>query len=264
MKQKLTNPIPLLRLGIQKHRLIIKLVLITFILSIFQSNINYLGASNLNANSDNLLQQITITGVVKDNSGQAMPGVSVRVEGTTIGTLTDVNGRYTIEVPRTDMELVFSFVGYAVLSEPLNGRTVVDVTMEETMEALEEIVVVGYGTQRKKDVTSAIAVVDAEAISKAPVSNVTSALVGLSPGIEVQSNQGQPGTLPTVRIRGVGSTNTTDPLYVVDGIPMDYAFIEVQDVESMQVLKDAASCAIYGSRGANGVIIITTKSGRKG
>lgn len=257
MKQKLTNPIPLLRPGIQKHRLIIKLVLIIFILSIFQSSIYYLKA-------DNLLQQIRITGVVKDTGGQPMPGVNVKVEGTTVGTLTDINGRYAIEVPRTDMVLIFSFVGYAELREPLNGRTVVDVTMEETMEALEEIVVVGYGTQRKKDVTSAIAVVDAQAITKAPVANVTNALVGLAPGIEVQSNQGQPGTLPTVRIRGVGSVNTTDPLYVVDGIPMDNAYVNIQDVESMQVLKDAASCAIYGARGANGVVIITTKGGKKG
>ena len=265
MKQKLTNPIPLLRLGIQKHRLIIKLVLITFILSIFQSNINYLGASNLNANSDNLLQQITITGVVKDNSGQAMPGVSVRVEGTTLGTLSDINGRYTIEVPRTDMILIFSFVGYAELRAPLNGRTVVDVTMEATMEALEEIVVIGYGTQRKKDVTSAIAVVDQQAIAKTPVSSATNALVGLSPGIEVQSNQGRPGELATVRIRGVGSVNTTDPLWVVDGIPIGTSYAgSVQDIESIQVLKDAASCAIYGSRGANGVIIVTTKTGKKG
>jgi TonB-linked SusC/RagA family outer membrane protein len=265
MKQKLTNPIPLLRLGIQKHRLIIKLVLITFILSIFQSNINYLGASNLNANSDNLLQQITITGVVKDISGQAMPGVSVRVEGTTIGALSDVNGRYTIEVPRNDMVLIFSFVGYAELRTPLNGRTVVDVTMEETMEALEEIVVVGYGTQRKKDVTSAIAVVDAQSIYKMPVSSATNALVGLAPGIEVQSNQGKPGTLATIRIRGVGSVNTTDPLWVVDGIPVGDSYGgSVQDIESIQVLKDAASCAIYGSRGANGVIIVTTKTGKKG
>jgi TonB-linked SusC/RagA family outer membrane protein len=261
MEQKLTNPIPLLKPGIQKHLLIVKLVLITFVLSLFQN----LGASNLSINSDDLLQQTRVTGIVKDTGGQPMPGVSVRVEGTTIGTLSDVNGRYTVEVPRTDMVLIFSFVGYADLRAPLNGRTVVDVTMEETMEALEEIVVVGYGTQRKKDVTSAIAVVDAQSIYKMPVSSATNALVGLAPGIEVQSNQGKPGTLATIRIRGVGSVNTTDPLWVVDGIPVGDSYGgSVQDIESIQVLKDAASCAIYGSRGANGVIIVTTKTGKKG
>jgi len=129
---------------------------------------------------------------------------------------------------------------------------------------LEEVVVVGYGTQRRKDVTSAIAVVNAASLKSSPVANVTNALQGISPGIEVQSNQGRPGEMPNVRIRGVSSTNNTEPLYVIDGVPMDAANVISSDVESMQVLKDAASCAIYGSRGANGVIIITTKSGKSG
>jgi TonB-linked SusC/RagA family outer membrane protein len=257
MKQKLSKLIPVFRSGIPKHLLIIKLVLITFIFSTLQINA-------IDLSSDNSQQQITVSGVVNDTEGQPLPGVNVRVEGTTVGALTDANGRYTITVPRADAVLVFTFVGYAELKEPVNGRTVINVTMETTTEALEEVVVVGYGTQRKKDVTSAIAVVDAGAISKAPVANVTNALVGVAPGVEVQSNQGRPGDLPTVRIRGVGSTNTTDPLYVIDGIPMDNAYVNAQDIESIQVLKDAASCAIYGSRGANGVIIITTKGGQKG
>lgn len=264
MNQKLTRQIPLLRQGIKKHSQIIKLVLIALVLSLLQSNMTDLRAANdLNTASDEL-QQTTVTGVVKDRAGQPMPGVAVKVVGTTMGALTDINGKYTLTVPRADAVLEFSFVGYSILDVPVGGRAVVDVTLEESTEALEEIVVVGYGTQRKKDVTSAITVVDAQAITKAPVANVTSALVGLAPGIEVQSNQGQPGTLPTVRIRGVGSVNTTDPLYVVDGIPMDGAYVNIQDVESMQVLKDAASSAIYGARGANGVIIITTKAGKKG
>jgi len=264
MKQKLTTPVPLLR-GIEKHPLIIKLVLFAFAFSLLQINmIDLRAATDLDITSDYSQQQITVSGVVKDVDGQPMPGVAVKVIGTTLGALTDINGKYILVVPRADAALEFSFVGYAVLDVPLNGRTVIDVTLEESTESLDEIVVVGYCTQRKKDVTSAIAVVDAQAITRAPVANVTSALVGLAPGIEVQSNQGQPGTLPTVRIRGVGSVNTTDPLYVVDGIPMDGAFVNIQDVESMQVLKDAASSAIYGSRGANGVIIITTKAGKKG
>lgn len=264
MEQKLTKPIPLLSPGIQKHLLIAKLVLLTLVFSVLESNAYSLWADDLNVNSDNTFQQTRVTGVVRDADGQPLPGVAVKVEGTTVGALTDVNGVYTLEVPRANAVLSFTFVGYTELKVPVNGRNAIDVTMEETTEVLDEIVVVGYGTQRKQDVTSAIAVVDAQAITKAPVANVTSALVGLAPGIEVQSNQGQPGTLPTVRIRGVGSVNTTDPLYVVDGIPMDNAYVNIQDVESMQVLKDAASSAIYGARGANGVIIITTKAGKKG
>ncbi|MRR21351.1 TonB-dependent receptor [bacterium] len=263
MKQKVFTTIPLFRTGIHKSMLILRLALIVSVL--LQINVMDLKAdNNLKSDSDNAQQQITVAGVVRDTDGQPLPGVAVKIDGTTIGTLTDANGKYTLAAPRPDAVLVFSFVGYAELREPVNGRSVIDITMQESTEALEEIVVVGYGTQRKKDVTSAIAVVDAQAITRAPVANVTSALVGLSPGVEVQSNQGQPGVLPTVRIRGVGSTNTTDPLYVVDGIPMDGAYVNIQDVESMQVLKDAASSAIYGSRGANGVIIITTKSGKKG
>lgn len=264
MEQKLTKPIPLLKKGIQKHLLIVRLVLLTFTLSVFGSNAYCLGADDLNMNSDNMLQQIRVTGIVKDTDGQPLPGVSVRVDGTTVGALTDANGRYSLEVPNANASLTFTFVGYTEQRIPLNGRNAIDVVMEESTEALDEIVVVGYGTQRKKDVTSAITVVDAQAIYKAPVASATNALVGLAPGIEVQSNQGQPGTLATVRIRGVGSVNTTDPLWVVDGIPMDNYTGSVQDVESIQVLKDAASCAIYGARGANGVIIVTTKTGKKG
>jgi len=138
------------------------------------------------------------------------------------------------------------------------------VTLEPSLESLDEVVVVGYGTQKKKDVTSAIAVVDAKQISRAPVANVTNALMGVTPGVEVTNNTGKPGEAGTIRIRGVASTNSTDPLYVVDGIPMDGTKVNSADIESIQILKDAASCAIYGARGANGVIIITTKSGQSG
>lgn len=262
MEKKLTRPIPLLSPGIKKHLLIARLALLAFVLSIFQINAYSLGADDLN--SDNMLQQSRVTGVVRDVSGQGMPGVAILVEGTTTGTFTDANGRYTIDIPRANAVLVFTFVGYTDVKEPVGGRTTIDVTMQESTRDLDEIVVVGYGTQRKKDVTSAITVVDAQTIYKAPVANVTNALVGLAPGIEVQSNQGRPGELATVRIRGVGSVNTTDPLWVVDGIPMDNYTGSVQDIESIQVLKDAASSAIYGARGANGVIIVTTKTGKKG
>lgn len=209
-------------------------------------------------------QQLTVTGTIKDEAGQPMPGVNIRVDGTTVGAISDANGRYTINVPGADAVLIFSFVGYNDLRVSVGGRSTVDVTLQPSTEALEEIVVIGYGTQRKKDVTSSIAVVDVNTITKAPVANVANALVGATAGVEVQSNLGQPGSLPTIRVRGTGSVNTTDPLYVIDGIPMSSPDVNMSDVESIQVLKDAASCAIYGSRGANGVIIITTKGGKKG
>ena len=264
MKQNIFNIIPDFCSGTKRPSLILKLVLIAFIIILQFNAISLYGANGLNPKSDNSLQQVTVTGIVKDKDGQPLPGVNVTVEGTTLGAITDPTGKYTLTVSRADAALVFTFIGYTELKEPVNDRTVINVTLETSTEALEEVVVVGYGTQRKKDVTSAIAVVDAKTLSKAPVASVTNALIGLSPGIEVQSNQGQPGTLATVRIRGVGSVNTTDPLYVVDGIPMDQAYVNLQDIESIQVLKDAASCAIYGSRGANGVIIITTKGGQTG
>jgi TonB-linked SusC/RagA family outer membrane protein len=285
MKQKLIYFIPRFIPGVQKPVLILQLVLIAFLMSAFQINANDLGKGNKKVNtkpdsgpdaktmvaennslriSAELQQQITVTGTVKDENGDPMPGVNVQVEGTSTGSMTDVNGKFSINAPRSDAVLILSFVGYYDMRVLLAGRTTIDVSMEPSIENLDEVIVVGYGTQRKKDVTSAITVVDVQDIAKAPVANVANALEGVSPGIEVQSNQARPGALPTIRIRGVGSVNTTDPLYVVDGIPMNEAYVNMQDVESIQVLKDAASCAIYGSRGANGVIIITTKGGKRG
>ncbi|HEX2920521.1 MAG TPA: TonB-dependent receptor [Bacteroidales bacterium] len=210
------------------------------------------------------MQQVAITGTVMDENGNPFPGVNIRVDGTTTGTITNTDGKYSLSVPSNNSTLVFTFVGYLEKRVPVNNNTTIDVKMDPDVESLEEVVVIGYGTQRRRDVTSAIAVVDAASIVQAPVANVSNALQGLAPGIEVQSNQGRPGEMPTVRIRGVSSTNNTDPLYVVDGIPMENAFVAPSDVESIQVLKDAASSAIYGSRGANGVILITTKSGKTG
>jgi TonB-linked SusC/RagA family outer membrane protein len=258
MKQILTRPIPLFKTGI-KNSLLIKLALIAFMVSTLQVN-----ATDLNSKSDKILQQISITGTVKDQDGTAMPGVNIVVEGTTQGGMSDANGNFTISVPNANAVLVFSFVGYQDMKVQVAGKTKIDVIMVSSTLNLEEVVVVGYGTQKKKDITSAIAVVDVKQMAKSPVANLTTALQGVTPGVEVQGNQGTPGSMPTVRIRGVGSVNSTDPLYVVDGVPADIATINPSDVESMQVLKDAASCAIYGSRGANGVIIITTKSGKSG
>jgi TonB-linked SusC/RagA family outer membrane protein len=266
MEQKLTRPIPLLREGIKKHLLIVKLVLLTFALSFFGSNAYPLGAGDLNLNSDNELQQVRVTGTVTDAAGQTMPGVAVQVEGTNLGTFSDINGRYAIEVPGVNSRLVFSFVGYKHLIEPVNGRTIVDVTLEESMEALDEIVVVGYGTVRKSDVTGAVASVRAEALKNVATTDAAAALQGKASGVQVLTNSGAPGQAATIRVRGYSSNSgNIGPLLIVDGLKVDnIQYLDPSMIESMEILKDAASAAIYGAQAGNGVVLITTKSGTKG
>ena len=255
MYQKLTKPIPLFKTGIKKPLLIIKLVLIAFMVSTMQVN-----AVDRNSKSDNILQQISVTGKVKDMDGKSMAGVNIVVDGTTIGVITDVDGNYSISVPNANAILVFSFVGYQDTRVSLAGKTKIDISLVPLTLAIDEVVVVGYGTQKKKDVASAITVVDAKQIAKQPVQNVATALQGLAPGIQVTATRSGD---PDIVIRGLGTTQGTNtPLYVVDGIPLGGSYVNPSDIESLQVLKDAASAAIYGSRGANGVILITTKSGK--
>ncbi len=262
MKQNLINPIPDYISGIRRPLLIAKLALFIFLFSILQINaVNLRAADNLKIKADNSQQQLTVTGVVKDRDGQPLTGVNVTVEGTIVGALTDANGKYSLSVPRTNAVLVFTFIGFTDVKEPVNGRTVIDVTLEGSTEALDEVVVVGYGTQKKKDLASAITVVSTEEIAKQPVSNAATALQGLVPGIQVTATRNSGN--PDIVIRGLGTTQgTNSPLYVIDGIPQSGLYVNPSDIETMQVLKDAASAAIYGSRGANGVILITTKSGK--
>jgi len=260
--KKQTNYLTSNRIRIKKPLLNLGLVLVALILS--TSQINAIEGDKDFDTKSSELQQMTVSGDVKDETGLPMPGVNIQVEGVAGGSTTNVSGKYSIVVPNADAVLVFTFIGYNQVKEIVGTRTIIDVNMELNFEALEEVVVVGYGTQKKKDLTSAIAVVNPTELKKAPVANVTSAMIGLTPGVEVQSNQGTPGMAPTVRIRGVASTNNTNPLYVIDGIPNENPNVNTNDIESMQILKDAASTAIYGSRGANGVIIITTKAGKKG
>src|SRR5512145_682353 len=215
MKQKHTNYLTLIRSQIRRPILIAKLVLVAAILSTLQTNAK---AENNASGSESVMQQMTVTGIVKDETGQPMPGVNIQIEGTTSGTTTDVSGKYSINVPNANSVLIFSFIGYDEQKVTVNGQSVIDVNMALNVASLEEVVVVGYGTQKKKDLTSAIAVVNTTDLVKSPVANVTSAMIGLIPGVEVQSNQGTPGMAPTVRIRGVASTNNTNPLYVIDGI----------------------------------------------
>lgn len=210
---------------------------------------------------DTLGQNVPVTGTVLDNTGFPLPGVNVVIKGTTNGTVTDLDGKYSLEVPE-DAVLVFTFVGFKTVESPVSGRSTIDVTLEEDLGDLDEFVVVGYGIQRKSDLTGAISSVKSEDISRLPVSDVTQSLQGRVSGVQITQNSGAPGAGSTVRIRGVGTLNNSSPLYVVDGMLLDdINFLNPNDVESMEVLKDASATAIYGSRGANGVIIVTTKQG---
>ncbi len=207
-------------------------------------------------------QDVTITGTVVDGSGETIPGVNILEAGTTNGTVTDLDGNFTLNVASSDAILTFSFVGFASQEIPLNGRSNLEVTLEQDISALDEVVVVGYGTQRKSDLTGAISSIKTEEITRIPTSNVVQSLQGRVSGVQVTSGSGAPGSGATVRIRGVGTLNNSSPLYVVDGMLLDdIDFINPNDVQSMEVLKDASATAIYGSRGANGVIIVTTKQG---
>jgi len=210
--------------------------------------------------------QMQITGTVTSaEDGSPIPGVSVVVKGnTTIGTATDIDGNYSLTVPGSAEALVFTAIGMKAQEQPIAGRTVIDVTLEAEVLEMDEIVVTAYGTATKKSFTGSAATVDNEKLEKRQVSNVSKALSGTVAGVQVLSSNGQPGTSATIRIRGVGSINAgSDPLYVVDGVPFDgdLSSINSADIESMTVLKDAASMALYGSRGANGIIMITTKKG---
>lgn len=204
---------------------------------------------------------VSLQGTVLDATGQPLPGVNVVIKGTTNGTVTDLDGKYALQVPE-DAVLVFTFVGFTAQEIPINGRSTIDISLEEDLGDLDEFVVVGYGIQRKSDLTGAISSVDSRDINRLPVSDVTQSLQGRVSGVQITQNSGAPGAGSTVRIRGVGTLNNSSPLYVVDGMLLDdIDFLNPNDVESMEVLKDASATAIYGSRGANGVIIVTTKQG---
>lgn len=214
-----------------------------------------------------MAQSKTVTGTVLDKAGQSVIGASVVVEGTTMGTTTGVDGEFTLQNVPSNGALSVSFLGYKTVTVALNGRTNVQVTLEEDSAQLEEVVVVGYGVMKKSDVTGAVSRVTAEELTKRPVNNAFEAMQGKIAGVDITSSE-RPGTLGSVRIRGTRSISaSSDPLYVVDGVPLSAGGIETinpHDIESIDVLKDASSTAIYGSRGANGVILVTTKRGKAG
>jgi TonB-linked SusC/RagA family outer membrane protein len=212
-------------------------------------------------------QVLQVSGVVKSSDdGQPLPGVSVTVKGTTTGSNTGLDGKYVLNIPGNSV-LVFSFIGMKTQEINVNNRSVIDVVLSSDVTAIEEVVVVGYGTQKKSLVTGAITKISGTELKKATDMRVTQALQGKTAGVVIASNSGQPGDQISVRIRGTGTNGDAEPLYIVDGLPMSGAgidFLNSADVESIEILKDAASSAIYGARGANGVVLITTKTGKKG
>lgn len=213
-----------------------------------------------------IAQSRTVEGTVISGDDQSpMPGVNVVLKGTTTGTATDVQGKYRLEVPDESAVLQFSFIGYTTTEQTVGTRSVIDVTLPLDTETLEEVVVVGYGTINKSDLTGAVSSVKGSDLVKIPSLNPTQALMGKVAGVQVTNTSGAPGSTPVVRIRGVGTFNNSSPIYVVDGVILDdINFLNASDIQSMEVLKDASATAIYGSRGANGVILVTTKIGSRG
>uniref|UniRef100_F4CC53 TonB-dependent receptor plug n=1 Tax=Sphingobacterium sp. (strain 21) TaxID=743722 RepID=F4CC53_SPHS2 len=209
--------------------------------------------------------QRTINGRVTNNKGEPLPGVSVKESGSNRGTTTDSNGRYSLQVSDANATLVFSYVGYLSKSVNIGSQTTLDVTLEDAINSLDELVIIGYGTQKKKLTTGASVQVKGEDIQKLSTTNVMSALQSQSPGVQITQGSGMPGEGFKVTVRGLGTIGDSSPLYVIDGIPGgDINTLNPSDIESVDILKDAASAAIYGSRAANGVVLVTTKQGKAG
>ncbi len=218
----------------------------------------------------NAMQGITVKGEVFDATNLPMPGVNIRIKGTATGVVTDINGGYTITVPSTDAVLQFSFIGYKAQEITVGEQKTINVTMEEETTQIEEVTVVAFGTARKRDLTGAVSSVDNKVLAAQSNSTVTRALEGAIPGLQVSSVDGQPGQDMGIRVRGLGSASesSANALIVIDGVPTmqsnALSSLNPRDIESTVVLKDAASTALYGSLGANGVVLITTKKGTKG
>ncbi len=219
-----------------------------------------------NMKLDNTSSQNTkVTGKVVDSTGTPLPGVSIIIKGTMLGTVTDTDGNYSLINVPSDAILLFSFVGMKNQEIQVAGKTIINVTMTEEMVGIEEVVAIGYGTIKKSDLTGSVSSVSANDIKNYAVPNISQLMTGKASGVYVATNSGQPGDASTVRIRGLGTVNNNDPLYVVDGQPFDNINdLNPSDIDHIEVLKDASACAIYGSRGSNGVIIVTTKKGEKG
>lgn len=214
-----------------------------------------------------IVKKRQITGSITDESGEPLIGASIMVKGTSIGTITDLNGTFSLTGDLSDKSiLLFSYIGMNSKEIQIGRNTIFNVVLESDTKTLEEVVVVGYGTQKKLNITGAIDVVSSNTLEKMPVSSITQSLQGSVPGIIITDGGGKPGTALSINVRGQGTLGSTEPLVVIDGIPTgigDFNILNPNDVESISVLKDASSAAIYGSRAANGVLVVTTKRGNK-
>lgn len=211
-----------------------------------------------------ICQQRVVTGIITDENSEPMPGINILVKGTTIGSATDSQGKFAIEVPGDESVLVISFIGYQTIETTVGARTSFAFQMNPDVQTLTELVVTGYTTENRRDVTGAVSTVKTEELVAVPSGNIEQQLQGRVPGVTVITN-GQPGTTSVVRIRGFGGFGGNEPLLIVDGVPVGSSdFLQPDDIESTTVLKDAASASIYGARAANGVIVYTTKKGKKG
>lgn len=210
-------------------------------------------------------QGIKIMGkVTSGDDGLEVIGATITIKGAPGGTITDYDGMYELVVPGEQSVLVFSYVGFKTAEQTVGARRQIDVVLATDVSVLGEVIVVGYGTQKRSNISGAVSTVTADEITQTPVLRTEQALQGRTAGVQVTQNSGSPGSALTVRIRGIGTINNSDPLYIVDGVPVEgIDFLNPNDIENINVLKDAASAAIYGSRGANGVVLITTKGGRK-
>ncbi|HYG40479.1 MAG TPA: TonB-dependent receptor [Cytophagales bacterium] len=235
------------------------------IVSIAIATVSFTGKAISQATPQDATSQNTnIEGTVTDaETGEQLIGVTIQIKGTTVGTITDIEGHYLIQASPDD-SLVFSFIGYVTQTIGVGNRTLLDVQLSTDVETLSEVVIVGYGTQRKSDLTGSVSSIRGKDLTQIPSNNPMQALQGKVAGVQVTSSTGAPGAAPVVRIRGVGTFNNASPIYVVDGVILDdISFLNPADIESMEILKDASATAIYGSRGANGVVLVTTKQGSK-
>jgi TonB-linked SusC/RagA family outer membrane protein len=216
------------------------------------------------ANANALQGKKTVSGIVTDQkSSTTLPGVTVVVKGTTVGAITDIDGKYSIVASDKDV-LEFTFVGYSKKTVPVNGQSSINVALVEDVFGLDEVVVTGYGVQKKSDLTGAVSSISSETLNKMPVATLDQALQGQAAGVNITQKSGRPGEAVDIQIRGVSSINGTQPLVIIDGVAGDINLLNPADIASIEVLKDASSAAIYGATGGNGVILVTTKKGSSG
>ena len=210
-------------------------------------------------------QSMAVTGTVVDESGEAVAGAGVVEKGSLNGTVTDADGKFSMTVSSGNAVLEVSFIGFKTVSVPVNGQTKLSITMQQDDELLEEVLVIGYGTVKKKDLTGAVANVDGNKLATLQATSVSQALQGSMPGVQITRNSAMPGASATIRVRGVTTIGDSNPLIICDGVPVSSLDdVDVDAIENITVLKDAASASIYGARASAGVILITTKRAKDG